>query len=160
MTDWRPYIDSAVQHTTANKTLPSQAGESTVEEKAGSRKQSCMQSTTPEHVKRRPKRGRVSWKEPIEVTTIIRGNFQGPDRVEWKLRRGTAVEHKATPEKMEIEHATAPHLGIDLIAHKSQVRSDHGQTATTTTAHRSQATIWRTPTFMEKCPHDGLEAIN
>jgi hypothetical protein len=90
-----------------------------VEEKGGSRKRSCMQSTTPEHVKRRPKKGRVSWKEPIEVTTIIKGDFQGINRVEWKLRRGTTVEHKATPKKMEISRTTAPHLGIDPIAHES-----------------------------------------
>jgi hypothetical protein len=119
--DWRQNINSAAQPTTANNTLPSQAGESTVEEKGGSRKQSCTQSTTPEHVKRRPKKGRVSWKEPIEVTTIIRGDFQGIDRVKQKLMRGTTAEHKATPKKMEINHATAPHLGIDQIAHESQV---------------------------------------
>jgi hypothetical protein len=57
-----------------------------------------MQSTTPKHVERRPKKGRVSWKEPIEVTTIIRGDFQGIDRVEQKLRRGTTAEHKGTLE--------------------------------------------------------------
>jgi hypothetical protein len=117
-----------------------------------------MQSTTPKHVKRRPKKGRVSWKEPIEVTTIIRGDFQGINRAEQKLRRGTTVERKTTPEKMEINHATAPYLGINPIAHKSQVRSDRGQTATTTTAHGSQVTIWRTPMFMEKHSRDGLEA--
>ncbi len=109
--DWRPDIDSAALHTTANNTLPSQAGESTVEEKGGSRKQSCMQSTTPKHVKRSPKKGRVSWKELIEVITIIRGDFQGIDRVERKLRRGTTAEHKATPKKMETNHATAPTPG-------------------------------------------------
>jgi hypothetical protein len=106
--DWRPDINSAAQHTTANKTLPSQAGERTVEEKGGSRKQSRMQSNTPGHVKRRPKKGRVSWKELIEVTAIIRGDFQGIERVERNLRRGTTGEHKETPEKMEINHATAP----------------------------------------------------
>jgi hypothetical protein len=89
------------------------------EEKGGSRKQSRTQSTTLEHVERRPKKGRVSWKELIEVTTIIRGDFKSINRVKRKLRRGTMAEHKATPKKMEINHATAPHLGINPIAHES-----------------------------------------
>ncbi len=62
----------------------------------------------------------------MEVTTIIRGDFQGIDRVERKLRRRTMAKHKATPEIMEIHHATAPNLGIDPTAHKSRVRSDQG----------------------------------
>jgi hypothetical protein len=139
-TDWRPDINSAAQHTTANKTLPSQAGESMVEEKGGSRKRPCTQSTTPKHVERRPKKGSVSWKEPIEVTTIIRGDFQGIDRVERKLRRGTTAEHKATPEKMEINYATAPHLVIDPIAHKSQVRSDYDETFDTSNQQTNHGT--------------------
>jgi hypothetical protein len=112
MMDWRPDINSAAQHTTANKTLPSQAGESTVEEKGGSRKQSCMQSATPKHVKRRPKKGRVSLKETIEVTTIIRGDFQGIDRVERKLRRGTTAEHKATLQENGDQLRHSPHTWV------------------------------------------------
>jgi hypothetical protein len=83
---------------------------------------------------------RVSWKEPIEVTTIIRGDFQGIDRVERKLRRGTTAEHKATPEKMEINHTTAPHLGINQIAHKSQVRSDYDGTFDTSDQQTNHGT--------------------
>ncbi len=153
--DWRPDIDTAAQHTTANETLPSHAGESTLEEKGGSRKQSCTQSTTPEHVERRPKKGRVSWKEPIEVTIIIRGDFQGIDRVERKLRRGTTVEHKVTPEKMEIDHATAPHLGINPIVHKSQVRSDYDKTFNTS----YQRTNHGTETSQQAFPAELIKII-
>jgi hypothetical protein len=155
MLDWRPDIDSAAQHTTANKTLPYQAGESMVEEKGGSRKQSCMQSTKPKHVERRPKKGRVSWKEPIEVTTIIRGDFQGIDRVEWKLRRGATAEHKATPEKMEIDHVTALHLGINPIAHESRVRLDYDKTFNTA----DQQTNHGTETSQQAFPAELIKII-
>jgi hypothetical protein len=42
---------------------------------------------------------------------------------------------------MEINHATAPHLGINSIAHKSRVRSDYDKTFDTSnqqTNHRAE----------------------
>jgi hypothetical protein len=129
MMDWGPDINGAVQHATAeHKTLPSQVGESMVEEKQSSRKCSRTQNTTPEHVKRRPKKGRVSWKEPIRVTTIIRGDFQGIAGAEWKLRRGTMAEHKANLDRLEIDHTTVPNPSINPFAHTSQVRLDYDET--------------------------------
>jgi hypothetical protein len=104
-------IDSAEQNTTANKNLPAQTWENTVEEEMrDSRKRIMasqssmtrapttmnMQSTAPKHVEQKPKRRIVSWKEPIAgnvITTPIGGNFQGIDKVEWKLRTRTVGKH-------------------------------------------------------------------
>ncbi len=135
-------IDSAEQHTTAKENLPAQARENMVEEKRGSRKHerasqsrttrvptaTSTQSSAPEQVEWTPKKGRVSWKEPLAATVIIRGNFQGINRGEWKLRTRTAAEHKATPETLEINPATATTLSINPIAQDSQVRPDYDET--------------------------------
>jgi hypothetical protein len=132
-------IDSAEQHTTAKENLPAQARENTVEEKRGSKKHgrasqsrttrvpttTSEQSTAPKQVEWTPKKGRVSWKEPLVATVIIRGDFQGINRGKRKLRTRTAAEHEATPKTLEINPATATTSSINPIAQDSQVKPDY-----------------------------------
>jgi hypothetical protein len=76
-------LDSAEWYPVAREVLPAQAGESRVKEKWSSKKHSMAsqssktrtstkstQSTTPEHVKRTPKRSKILWKEPILADVI------------------------------------------------------------------------------------------
>jgi hypothetical protein len=130
MTNRNSDINSAERNTTANENLPALTRENRVEEETRkSRKRTAMntQSTAPKHVKQKPKRRIVSWKELIAaniIATPIGGNFQGIDKVEQKLRTRTVAKHRVVSELQETNSVTDTNLSINPPAHKGCSRPD------------------------------------
>ncbi len=129
----------AEQHPAASKSLPAQEGE-TVEEQRSSRK-CCMasqssktrastrntQSTAFKHVKRKPKRSRVLWRDKIWVDVItnsIERDLQSIDGVERRLRTRNVERHKVTPKTQESDPNPNSYQGVNPLAQAGQIRPD------------------------------------
>jgi hypothetical protein len=135
-------IGSVKQHPTARVTLPAQAREEMVEEQRSSRKCSAAnqsqktrgmtikstQSTTFEHVKRKPKNQKVLWGEPILVRYIvdpISSYSLGINEVERRLRTRNIGWCKVASETQESDSTPDEYQSIDPLAQADQFRSDN-----------------------------------
>jgi hypothetical protein len=94
-----------------------------------------MQSTTSKHVKRKLKRRRLLWKDPIlanVIATSTGGTFQGIDGVDRKLRTSNVALHKVTPKMQESDPDLGKYQSVNPIAHHGQFRSNNKQNSSKT----------------------------
>jgi hypothetical protein len=82
-----------------------------------------------------PKRSKILWKEPILadiIANLIRGDFQGIDRVESKLRTSNAKWHEVTSETQKSDPDPGRYQSVNPLAQTGQIRSDNKSNSTYT----------------------------
>jgi hypothetical protein len=95
------------------------------------------QSTTFEHVERKPKRGKVSWGEQILVRHIVNpisGISLGIGGVERKLRIRNVKGDGVASKTQESDSTPDEYQSINPLAHANQIRSDNQKMTMTPTS--------------------------